>query len=78
MRIDRAKRAPSSASRCSTSARTLQLAFGGQRFGYFLKDGKQYQVIGQLERGDRNEPGRPEAASSCAPAAARWSRSTTW
>jgi multidrug efflux pump len=37
--------------------RTLQFAFGDSRLGYFLKDGKQYQVIGQLGRGDRNEPG---------------------
>lgn len=36
--------------------RTLQFAFGDSRLGYFLKDGKQYQVIGQLDRGDRNEP----------------------
>ena len=36
--------------------RTLQFAFGDSRLGYFLKDGKQYQVIGQLARGDRNEP----------------------
>ncbi len=36
--------------------RTLQFAFGDSRLGYFLKDGKQYQVIGQLGRGDRNEP----------------------
>jgi multidrug efflux pump len=37
-------------------ARTMQFAFGDQRFGYFIKAGKQYQVIGQLDRGDRNEP----------------------
>ncbi len=36
--------------------RTLQFAFGDSRLGYFLKDGKQYQVIGQLQRGDRNKP----------------------
>jgi len=36
--------------------RTLQFAFGDSRLGYFLKDGKQYQVIGQLGRGDRNKP----------------------
>ncbi|TVR76967.1 MAG: efflux RND transporter permease subunit [Chitinophagaceae bacterium] len=35
---------------------TLQSAFSGQRFGFFLKDGKQYQVIGQLPRINRNEP----------------------
>ena len=29
-------------------AQTIQSAFSGQRFGYFIKDGKQYQVIGQF------------------------------
>ncbi|HEX5133711.1 MAG TPA: efflux RND transporter permease subunit, partial [Candidatus Krumholzibacteria bacterium] len=37
-------------------AQTLQLSFSGQRYGYFTRDGKQYQVIGQLRRSDRNEP----------------------
>ena len=37
-------------------AETLQLAFSGRRFGYFIMDGKQYQVIGQVTREDRNEP----------------------
>ncbi|MDX1629805.1 MAG: efflux RND transporter permease subunit, partial [Fulvivirga sp.] len=37
-------------------AQTLQLALSGQRFGYFIKDGKQYQVIGQVERTDRDDP----------------------
>lgn len=36
--------------------RTLQIAFGGQRFGYFIRDGKQYQVIGQVERKFRDDP----------------------
>ena len=35
---------------------TLQLALSGRRFGYFLKNGKQYQVIGQVERDNRDEP----------------------
>ncbi len=35
---------------------TLSAALSGQRFGYFLKDGKQYQVIGQLLRENRDEP----------------------
>ncbi len=35
---------------------TLQLALSGQRFGYFFMGGKQYQILGQLERGDRNKP----------------------
>jgi len=37
-------------------AQTLQLGLSGQRFGYFVMNGKQYQVIGQVERGDRDEP----------------------
>lgn len=37
-------------------AQTLQLSLSGQRFGYFIKNGKQYQIIGQVEREDRNDP----------------------
>ncbi len=37
-------------------AQTLQLYFSGQRFGYFVLDGKQYQVIGEATRDNRNEP----------------------
>jgi multidrug efflux pump len=37
-------------------AQTLQLALSGQRFDYFIMNGKQYQVIGQLDREFRNEP----------------------
>ncbi len=37
-------------------ARTLQLSFGDQRVGYYVQDGKQYQVISQLSRPFRNEP----------------------
>lgn len=37
-------------------AQTLQLAYAGQRFGYFIMGGKQYQVIGQMQRQYRNEP----------------------
>ncbi|MDI6803052.1 MAG: efflux RND transporter permease subunit [Bacteroidota bacterium] len=40
----------------SDVAQTLQLTLGGQRYGYFIKDGKQYQVIGQLTRENRDEP----------------------
>ncbi|HMQ69095.1 MAG TPA: efflux RND transporter permease subunit [Ignavibacteria bacterium] len=36
--------------------KTLQSAFGGQRMGYFLRDGKQYEVIGQLDREYRDKP----------------------
>ena len=37
-------------------AQTLQLSLSGQRFGYFMMNGKQYQVIGQFDKKDRNEP----------------------
>lgn len=37
-------------------ARTLQLALGGARYGYYIQEGKQYEVIGQLARGDRDAP----------------------
>ncbi|MEM1125302.1 MAG: efflux RND transporter permease subunit [Bacteroidota bacterium] len=36
-------------------AQTLQLALSAQRIGFFVMDGKQYQVVGQVERQDRNE-----------------------
>lgn len=35
---------------------TLQLALSGQRFGYFIMNGKQYQIFGELHRQDRNKP----------------------
>lgn len=35
---------------------TLQLALSGQRFGYFIMNGKQYQILGELARDDRNDP----------------------
>ncbi len=40
----------------SDIAQTLQLSFSGQRFGYFNMNGKQYQVIGQLDRTNRDQP----------------------
>jgi len=36
-------------------AQTLQLGLSGRRCGYFIMDGKQYQVIGQIDRPDRND-----------------------
>ncbi|MGA1278157.1 MAG: efflux RND transporter permease subunit [Candidatus Kapaibacteriota bacterium] len=36
-------------------SQTLQFALAGQRYGYFVKDGRQYQVIGQAQRPDRND-----------------------
>ncbi len=35
---------------------TLQLALSGQRFGYFFMNGKQYQILGEMERKNRNKP----------------------
>ena len=37
-------------------AQTLQLALSGQRFDYFIMNSKQYKVIGQVARSDRDEP----------------------
>jgi len=37
-------------------AQTLQFALSGQRFAYFQMNGRQYQVIGQYDRADRNDP----------------------
>ncbi len=37
-------------------AQTLQLAFSEQRLGYFVRNGKQYQVIGEFIKEDRNTP----------------------
>lgn len=37
-------------------AQTLQLSLSGQRFGYFMMNGKQYQVMGQFEQKDRDAP----------------------
>jgi multidrug efflux pump len=34
----------------------LELAYSDRRLGYFLKSGKQYQVLGQVERSDRDDP----------------------
>ncbi|MCH8548568.1 MAG: efflux RND transporter permease subunit [Balneolaceae bacterium] len=37
-------------------AQTLQLSLSGNRFGFFVMNSKQYEIIGQLERQFRNEP----------------------
>jgi hydrophobe/amphiphile efflux-1 (HAE1) family protein len=37
-------------------AEALQLFFSGQRYGYFVMAGKQYQVIGEADRANRNAP----------------------
>lgn len=40
----------------SEIAETLQLAYSNELLGYFTKDGKQYQVMGQVARNDRDDP----------------------
>lgn len=37
-------------------AESLQLYYSGQRYGYFILNNKQYQVIGQANRTNRDEP----------------------
>lgn len=37
-------------------AETLQLYFSGQRYGFFIYNGKQYPVIAQANRENRDEP----------------------
>ncbi len=36
--------------------RTLQLALSGRRYGYFIYNDRQYEVIGQLDRTERSAP----------------------
>lgn len=44
-------------------ARTLQASLSGQRFGYFILNGKQYDIIGQLTRDFRSRPGNLDSLS---------------
>ena len=37
-------------------AQTIQLSLSGQRFGYYIKGDKQYQVVGQVNRENRDDP----------------------
>lgn len=53
--IDRQKAAQLGVS-VNDISQTLQLAYSNRRLGYFTKDGKQYQVMGQVARGDRDDP----------------------
>ncbi len=39
-----------------TIAQTLQYALSGQRMGYFYLNGKQYQILGEINRQQRNTP----------------------
>ena len=54
LEIDRAK-AQNLGISIQDVAQTLQLGLSGRRFGYFVMDGKQYQVIGQINRDLRND-----------------------
>jgi multidrug efflux pump len=53
--IDRAK-AKSLGVSIIDIAQTLQLALSGQRFAYFNMNSKQYSVVGQFDRLNRDEP----------------------
>ncbi len=37
-------------------AQTLQLTMSEQRIGYYILDGKQYQILSQFDRSKRNDP----------------------
>ena len=37
-------------------SQTLQAGLSGSRYGYFLRNGKQYQIIGQVALKDRSQP----------------------
>jgi multidrug efflux pump len=53
--IDRAKASQLGVSIADIS-QTLQLALSNRRMGYFTKNGKQYEVIGQVSRENREAP----------------------
>ena len=55
VKIDREK-AKSLGVSVADVASTMQLAFAGQRYGYYTQNGRQYSVIGQFESNNRNEP----------------------
>lgn len=38
-------------------ADVIQASLSGQRYGYFMRDGEQFEIVGQLLRDARNEPG---------------------
>jgi len=55
VQIDRIKAAELGVS-VNDISESLQLAYSNRRLGYFTKDGKQYQVMGQVARDDRDDP----------------------
>lgn len=56
VQVDRLKAAALGVS-ITDVAQSLQLAYSNRRLGYFTKDGKQYNVIGQVSRNERDDPG---------------------
>jgi len=55
LNIDRIKASELGVS-VSDISEMLQLSLSNRRLGYFIKEGKQYQVIGQVLRNDRDAP----------------------
>ncbi len=55
LRVDRLKATDLGVNAIDIS-NTLQYALSGKRYGYFLRNDKQYYVIGQVDRSDRNKP----------------------
>jgi hydrophobe/amphiphile efflux-1 (HAE1) family protein len=55
LRVDRLKATDLGVNALDIS-NTLQYALSGKRYGYFLRNDKQYFVIGQVDRQDRNKP----------------------
>ncbi|PMD98161.1 acriflavin resistance protein [Siphonobacter sp. BAB-5405] len=53
--IDRAKASELGVSVADISE-TMQLAYSNRRYGYFTRNGKQYQVMGEVYRKDRSQP----------------------
>ncbi|MBK9270689.1 MAG: efflux RND transporter permease subunit [Saprospiraceae bacterium] len=53
--VDRARAAALGVS-VQDLAQTLQMSFSNQRLGYFTMNGRQYQVIGQMDRKFRDDP----------------------
>lgn len=55
IQIDRIKASQLGVSAADVS-QTLQLALSNLQLGYFFRSGKQYEVIGQVARNDRDDP----------------------
>jgi multidrug efflux pump len=55
LEIDRTRAANLGVS-VSAIAETVQAALSGQRYGFFIRGGRQYEVIGQLTRSGRSDP----------------------